>query len=315
MKFGLAAGRDGGAPRLVASLGDGLAVDVARAAEHLSATVDPAALASPKALVTAGDAALAAVGRLVETCRGALADLRGRPGLIVEEADLDLLPPIPDPGKFLCVGKNYRAHLDELVRENLIREIPKEPTAFVKLPSVLVGQDAEVKRPDGVVKFDYEPELAFVIGKPAYKVERADAMAHVAGITLFNDLTAREIQKREVESGTRFWTAKNMPGFGPIGPYLITLDDVADVNDLWISCHVNGELRHRFNTRDQINKIPDIIEHFSRFMPLEPGDLFATGSAAGTAFAQPNAAELYLKPGDRMSIEIEGRLTLRNRIV
>ena len=217
MKFGLAAGRDGGAPRLVASLGDGLAVDVARAAEHLSATVDPAALASPKALVAAGDAALAAVGRLVETCRGSLADLRGRPGLILDEADVTLLPPIPDPGKFLCVGKNYRAHLDELVRENLIREIPKEPTAFVKLPSVLVGQDAEVKRPDGVVKFDYEPELAFVIGRPAYKVARADAMAHVAGITLFNDLTAREIQKREVESGTRFWTAKNMPGFAPIG--------------------------------------------------------------------------------------------------
>ncbi|MGE4167922.1 MAG: fumarylacetoacetate hydrolase family protein, partial [Xanthobacteraceae bacterium] len=191
------------------------------------------------------------------------------------------LPPIPDPNMFFCVGKNYRHHLTELVKTQLIREIPEEPTGFLKLNSVLVGHGAAVARPDGIVQFDYEPELAFVIGKAGYRIARERAMEHVVGITAFNDLTAREIQKREAKSGTKFWTAKNMPGFGPVGPYVVTMDEIADVNDVWMACTVNGELRSRFNTRDQIYKIPDIIEHFSRYMPLNVGDVFATGSAGG----------------------------------
>jgi 2-keto-4-pentenoate hydratase/2-oxohepta-3-ene-1,7-dioic acid hydratase in catechol pathway len=235
--------------------------------------------------------------------------------LFVPEEDAAFLPPIPDPGKFLCVGKNYRAHLEELVRTDLIREIPSEPTGFIKLNAVLVGQDAAVARPPGIVQFDYEPELAFVIGKPAYRVRKEVAMQYVAGITAFNDLTAREIQKREVQSGTRFWTAKNMPGFGPIGPAMVTMDEIENVDDLSVTCSVNGELRSRFNTSGQIFKIPDIIEHFSRYLPLEPGDLFATGSAAGVAVAQPNASELFLKPGDQVEMSIETLLSLRTRIV
>lgn len=234
--------------------------------------------------------------------------------LFVPEAEAVLLPPIPDTGKFLCVGKNYRAHIEELVRTDLIKEIPKEPTGFIKLNSVLVGQDAAVARPDGIVQFDYEPELAFVIGKPAYRVSKENAMDYVVGITAFQDLTAREIQKREVQSGTRFWTSKNMPGFGPIGPAIVTMDEVEDVNNLRITCSVNGQERSSFDTSGLINKLPDIIAHFSHFMPLEPGDLFATGSAAGVAVAQKNAAELFLKPGDRLEMTIEPFLTLRTRI-
>lgn len=235
-------------------------------------------------------------------------------GLFVPPTDVRLLPPVPDPGKFLCVGKNYRAHIEELVRTDLIKEIPKEPTGFIKLNSVLVGQDAEVARPDGIVQFDYEPELAFVIGKPAYRVAKEEAMDYVAGITCFNDLTAREIQKREVQSGTRFWTAKNMPGFGPVGPAIVTMDEIADVNNLRITCSVNGQERSSFSTSGLIFKIPDIVEHFSRYLPLEPGDMFATGSAAGVAVAQTNAAELFLKPGDRLEMTIVPFLTLRTRI-
>jgi 2-keto-4-pentenoate hydratase/2-oxohepta-3-ene-1,7-dioic acid hydratase in catechol pathway len=201
------------------------------------------------------------------------------------------------------------------VRAELIRELPDEPTGFIKLNSVLVGQDAQVERPQGIIQFDYEPELAFVIGRPGYRISRAHAMEHVIGITAFNDLTAREIQKKEAKSGTRFWTAKNMPGFGPVGPYIVTIDEVASVDDIWLACSVNGEQRSRFNTSGQIFKIPDIIEHFSRYMPLRAGDLFATGSAGGVAVAQANAAELFLKPGDTVSVTLEPFMTLNTTIV
>jgi 2-keto-4-pentenoate hydratase/2-oxohepta-3-ene-1,7-dioic acid hydratase in catechol pathway len=234
----------------------------------------------------------------------------------IPEREVTLLPPIPDPNMFFCVGKNYPAHVQELVRTNLIKELPDEPTGFLKLNSVLVGQDAEVARPDGIVQFDYEPELAFVIGKPGYRISKERAMDHVVGITAFNDLTAREIQKKEAKSGTKFWTAKNMPGFGPVGPYIVTIDEVKDINDLWLTCSVNGQQRMRFNTSGQIYNAPAIIEHFSRYMPLRAGDVFATGSAAGVAVGQPNAAELFLKPGDQLEMSIEQpSLSLRTKIV
>jgi 2-keto-4-pentenoate hydratase/2-oxohepta-3-ene-1,7-dioic acid hydratase in catechol pathway len=185
----------------------------------------------------------------------------------------------------------------------------------VKLNAVLCGQDTEVARPEGITTFDYEPELAFVIGKPGYRISKAEAMDHVVGITFFNDLTAREIQKREVISGTKFWMSKNMPNFGPVGPYIVTKDDYADMNDLWISCSVNGEQRTRFNTSGQIYRAPDIIEHFSRYMPLKAGDLFATGSAGGVAVGHANADELFMKPGDQVEAGIEGLISLRTRIV
>jgi 2-keto-4-pentenoate hydratase/2-oxohepta-3-ene-1,7-dioic acid hydratase in catechol pathway len=131
---------------------------------------------------------------------------------------LHWLPPISDPDKFLCVGKNYRSHLEELKRTDLIKEMPGEPTAFVKLNSCLTGHDTDVVRPSTVTHLDYEPELVFVIGKEAFEAKGDDAFDYVAGITILNDLTCRDTQKREVASGSRFWTAKNAPGFGPLGP-------------------------------------------------------------------------------------------------
>lgn len=236
-------------------------------------------------------------------------------GAVLDVEDVQFHPPVPDPVKFICVGKNYAAHLDELTRTELIKEMPDEPTGFVKLNEVMSGHGAEVARPKGIVMLDYEPEVVFVIGKPAFRVKSADAMDHVFGVTLFNDLTAREIQKREVRSGTRFWTAKNMPGFAPLGPWVATLDEIRDINDLDIECRVNGEWRMGYNTRDQINKLPDIIEHFSRYLPLNPGDLFAMGSAAGVAVGQPNADELFLRPGDRVDVILKGMMTLSTNII
>ena len=231
------------------------------------------------------------------------------------EKDIAYLPPIPDADKFLCVGKNYRQHLEELRRNDLLTETPQEPTAFVKLNSCLVGHNAKVTRPEGIVRLDYEPELVFVIGRRALGVKKKDAFDYVAGVTILNDLTCRDLQKREVASGSRFWTGKNIPGFGPLGPEIVTLDEIADPYDLWMTCAVNGEQRMRVNTRDQIWKLPDIMEHFSRYIPLEPGDMFSTGAPGGVAVGKPNAAELFLKPGDTIECGIEGISTLRNYIV
>ncbi|MGE0807980.1 MAG: fumarylacetoacetate hydrolase family protein [Burkholderiaceae bacterium] len=261
---------------------------------------------SMKALLAGGPQALRSLAERIERQAEA-----GRP-----LSEILFRPPVPDASKFLCVGKNYRSHLEELKRTDLIREIPQEPTGFVKLNDCLTGHDTEVARPPSVTHLDYEPELVFVIGKPAFQVKAEDAFSYVAGITLLNDLTCRDTQKREVASGSRFWTAKNAPGFGPLGPFIITMDEVPDPYDIWVSCSVNGEQRMRVNTSDQIWKLPQILEHFSRLLPMMPGDMFSTGAPGGVAVGKPNAEELFLKPGDVVECAFEApAMVLRNRIV
>ena len=268
--------------------------------------------ATMKALLAAGRGALSRVQAL---SKAAATEARSFSQAMHEERAVRFLPPVPDADKFLCVGKNYRQHQDELVKNDLLKEIPQEPTAFVKLNSSLVGHDAKVARPQGIVRLDYEPELVFVIGRRALGVKKVDAMDYVAGVTILNDLTCRDLQKREVASGSRFWTGKNIPGFGPLGPEIITMDEIPDPYDLWMTCSVNGVERMRMNTRDQIWKLPDILEHFSRHIPFEPGDMFSTGAPGGVAVGKANAAELFLKPGDVVDCSIEGLATLRTHIV
>lgn len=279
-------------------------VDIQSAAQTLNR---PVPATTVKAALCGGPAVLAAVDEIAEAGE--------RQSLVLNTESLALLAPIPDPSKFLCIGKNNRKHREELVANDMLNEMPNEPTGFVKIHSTICGQDAEIERPGGITMLDYEPELVFVITKRAHRVAKADAMAHVGAITLFNDVSAREIQKREVASGSRFWTAKNMPNFSPTGPFAVTLDEIDDPDNLWVTCDVNGERRLRENTGDYIYKISDIIEHFSRYMPLEAGDLVAMGAPRGVAVGQPNADELYLKPGDKMEIAIEGLMSLRSTII
>jgi 5-carboxymethyl-2-hydroxymuconate isomerase/acylpyruvate hydrolase len=235
--------------------------------------------------------------------------------ILLSADKITYLPPIPDADKFLCVGKNYRTHLEELKRTNLIKEIPQEPTGFIKLNSCLAGHLTKVVRPKGITRLDYEPELVFVIGKRALGAKKDEALSYVAGVTILNDLTCRDLQLREVASGSRFWTAKNAPGFGPLGPEIVTIDEIPNVYDLWMTCSVNGEERMRVNTSDQIWKISDILEHFSRFIPIEPGDMFSTGAPGGVAVGKENAEDLYLKPGDVVECSIDGISTLSTTIV
>ena len=248
----------------------------------------------------------------------ALEDLAGaaeRANLLCPIAGLKFLPPIPDPSKFFCVGKNNKKHREELAANKMLTEVPNEPTGFIKLVSTMSGDGDEVVKPDDITTLDYEPELCYVVGKRAHRVSKADAMDYISGFTLTNDVSAREIQQREVASGSRFWTAKNMPGFAPVGPFVLTMDEVTDTDDLWVTCDVNGKRRLRSNTGDYLYKISDVLEHFSRYVVFEPGDLIAMGAPSGVAVGQPNAAELYLQPGDNMVISFEGLMSLRTRIV
>jgi 2-keto-4-pentenoate hydratase/2-oxohepta-3-ene-1,7-dioic acid hydratase in catechol pathway len=267
----------------------------------------PAPATTVKHALTSGPQTLAALSKMV--------DLSESHDLYRPTSGVRFLPPIPDPSKFFCVGKNNKKHREELKANKMLTEIPNEPTGFIKLIDTMSGDGDEVVRPDGITTLDYEPELCYVVGKRAHGVKKADAMDYIAGFTLMNDVSAREIQQREVASGSRFWTAKNMPGFAPVGPYILTMDEVADTDNLWVTCEVNGERRLRSNTGDYLYKIADVLEHFSRYVVFEPGDLIAMGAPSGVAVGQPNAAELYLKPGDDMVISFEGLMSLRTRIV
>ena len=279
-------------------------VDVVAAANALRRAV-PAT--SVKLALTSGAHTLTALAELVTAAEQAK--------LLRPIAGVKFLPPIPDPSKFFCVGKNTKKHREELVANKMLTEIPNEPTGFVKLVSTMSGDGDEVVKPTDITTLDYEPELCYVIGKRAHGVKKTEAMDYIAGFTLMNDVSAREIQKREVASGSRFWTAKNMPGFAPVGPYILTMDEVADTDNLWVTCKVNGQQRLRSNTGDYLYKIADVLEHFSRYVVFEPGDLIAMGAPSGVAVGQPNAAELYLRPGDDMVISFEGLMSLRTRIV
>jgi acylpyruvate hydrolase len=279
-------------------------VDVVAAANTLQRAVPAMTV---KAALTSGAHTLKALEELVQAAE--------RAKLVRPVAGSRFLPPIPDPSKFFCVGKNNKKHREELKANKMLTEVPNEPTGFIKLISTMSGDGDEVEKPAGIVKLDYEPELCYVVGQRAHGVKKADAMQYISGFTLMNDVSAREIQQREVASGSRFWTAKNMPGFAPVGPHILTMDEVTDTENLWVTCEVNGEMRLRSNTSDYLYKISDVLEHFSRYVVFEPGDLIAMGAPSGVAVGQPNADELYLKPGDDMVIAFEGLMSLRTKIV
>lgn len=253
-------------------------------------------------------------GALVTNALQEMATLAEKADLIEPLLTVTFLPPILEPSKFLCVGKNTPDHRKELRANGMLLENPTEPTGFIKLVDVMVGHESVVKYPADVTELDYEPELVFVLGADAFRVGKNHAMSYVAGVTIFNDLTDRATQRREALSGTKFWTAKNMPGFAPIGPFILTLDEIADPFDLWMTCTVNGKLRMRENTNQYIYRIQDVIEHFSRFVPLKAGDLIAMGATKGVAVGQPNAKELYLRRGDVVEIAFEGKMSLRTTI-
>jgi len=224
-------------------------------------------------------------------------------------------PPVPNPGKFIAIGRNYMNHVREGQRiwaaRGKVVEVPTFPAAFAKFASSITAHGAPIVVPEDVVEVDYELELAFVIGQHAYRVPVDQALQYVAGYTVCNDVGARQIQRKEMESQIGLTLSKNFPTFAPLGPWLVTADEIGDPQTLEIDLTVNGEPRQHSNTADMIFSIAQIVSYYSQ-LGLAPGDMFTTGTPAGVALAMPEPSRYYLKPGDVVRATIERIGTLEN---
>jgi 2-keto-4-pentenoate hydratase/2-oxohepta-3-ene-1,7-dioic acid hydratase in catechol pathway len=218
-------------------------------------------------------------------------------------AEVRLLAPVPRPGKIICVGLNYRDHAKETGQP-----IPSEPILFPKFANSVVGPGADVVVPPEAEKIDYEAELAVVIGRRASRVAAADALDHVAGYACANDVSSRSLQFL-----TGQWLlGKAIDTFLPLGPFMVTADEVPDPQALGIRCLVNDELRQDSNTGEMVFGVAELIAYASRTMTLEPGDVLVTGTPSGVGMAAEPPR--YLRPGDRMRVEIDGLGRLDNTV-
>jgi 2-keto-4-pentenoate hydratase/2-oxohepta-3-ene-1,7-dioic acid hydratase in catechol pathway len=218
--------------------------------------------------------------------------------------DVQLLAPVLRPGKILCVGLNYRDHA---IESNMA--IPEVPTIFLKLPNAVTGPDAEIMLPRNSTQPDYEAELAAVIGRGGKNIRREAWKQHVLGYTILNDVSARDVQL-----ATSQWTlGKSFDTFAPMGPAIVTTDEIEDPHTLDIELSINGEVLQRSNTRHLIFKLPDLIAHVSSVISLEPGDIISTGTPAGVGLGR--TPKRWLKPGEEIVIKIERIGELRNRTV
>ncbi len=215
----------------------------------------------------------------------------------LDEVEIDRLgPPVARPSKIICIGLNYSKHAEESGME-----VPKEPVIFFKSTSSIVGPNDNVIIPKDSEKTDWEVELAVVIGKKASYVSEKDAMDHVAGYVLHNDVSERAFQ---LERGGQWVKGKSADTFAPLGPYLVTKDEIKDPHKLRLWLKLNDKLLQDSNTNDLIFDIPQIISYVSRFMSLLPGDIISTGTPAGVGLGLD--PPLYLKPDDVMELGIDG---------
>lgn len=260
-------------------------LDLAEAGSEYSDIVD---------IITGGSAALDAVATTAanNTPQHALNDVR-------------LLAPVPKPGKYLAIGMNYRKHAHEAEKFGI--EVPQHQVWFNKQTTCISGPFDEID-PGPTEKLDYEVELGLVIGTAARLVNTTDALAHVFGYFVANDVSARDWQ---MHSPT-FTMGKSFDTHGPIGPWIVTADEIPDPQDLDLRCYVNNELRQNANTGDMVHGIARQIEYLSTAFTLEPGDLIATGTPEGVGFAAD--PPLYLRPGDVVRCEIDDIGVIENRV-
>jgi 2,4-didehydro-3-deoxy-L-rhamnonate hydrolase len=222
---------------------------------------------------------------------------------VIDPGSLPLAPkgarfgsPVGGVRNFIAVGLNYVDHAKETGAE-----IPKEPILFNKLPNCIVGPNDDVMIPKGSIKLDYEIEIAFVIGKRARYVAEADALSHIAGYAICNDISERHFQ---AERGGQWMKGKCAETFGPLGPWLVTRDEIKNVQNLSMSLDVNGQRRQTGNTETMIFGIQHCLHYISQFMVLEPGDVVTTGTPPGVALGMKPPQ--WLKAGDVMTLKIDG---------
>ena len=217
--------------------------------------------------------------------------------LWLKEDNLQYGPLVSRPGKILCVGLNYRAHVQESGRP-----LPTSPVLFNKFNNALHPHDVPLPLPSRVAtKFDYEVELVLFIGKEANNVSEADALSHVAGYATGNDVSARDLQ---LETGGQWMLGKTPNHFGPIGPHLVTADQI-DPDNLKIECRVNGETRQSSNTSRMIFNCRYLVSYISRYITLKPGDVIFTGTPEGVIQGMPKDKQVWLKAGDKVACSVE----------
>ncbi|OAB32488.1 5-carboxymethyl-2-hydroxymuconate isomerase [Paenibacillus macquariensis subsp. defensor] len=278
-------------------------LDVASALMEVSAQNGDSVPSTVHEVIDGGEAAVA---RLAQFTAQALELAGNDSSYLLDEAKLTLGPCVTHPNKIICVGLNYRKHAEETNAA-----IPQYPILFNKFNNTLTGHGDDIPLPKVSKKVDYEAELVIVIGKTAKYVTKEDALSHVFGYCSVNDLSARDLQLR-----TQQWLlGKSCDKFSPLGPYLVSADELGNPNDLDIKCTVNGEVRQHSNTSDMIFHCDEIVSYISQHMTLVPGDIILTGTPEGVVLGYPEDKQVYLKDGDIVTIEIEklGRLT--NRLV
>jgi 2-keto-4-pentenoate hydratase/2-oxohepta-3-ene-1,7-dioic acid hydratase in catechol pathway len=274
-------------------------IDVAAAQAELGAG-NAEAPTSMDALIAGGDDARAALADLV--ARAEAAPAAGT--WLRDEEALVMGPATPNPGKIICVGLNYRKHAEETGAA-----FPETPVLFSKFDNTLAAAGEDVPLIDAAKEYDYEVELAVVMGDTAKNVSQDEALDTVFGYATANDISARDLQSR-----TSQWVlGKTLDKFMPIGPYLVTADDVADPQALPLRTWLNGELRQDSNTADMIFPVAEIIAYISRHFSLEPGDVIITGTPEGVILGM--AEKQWMTPGDVVEVEVEGLGKLRNRMV
>jgi acylpyruvate hydrolase len=230
--------------------------------------------------------------------------------IVFERAAIRLLAPVPRPGALISAGKNFSDHVAEMAS----KKGPSAPVAFLKVPGSVIGPEDDIPHPPEVKSLDYEVELAVVIGKPCVDVNENNALDYVAGYSAFNDISARDIIRAENKTGIHLM-GKSFPGFAPMGPYLVTADEIPEPQNLKLRLSVNGEVRQDSNLGYMIFKIREMIAYWSQ-MGLNPGDVLTTGTPRGVAAGRkPDQPPWWLKPGDVVEAEVESVGVLRNRIV
>ncbi len=224
---------------------------------------------------------------------------------VIPQSSLRFLPPIPKPDKIICVGMNYRGHIEEVGMK-----MPEHPEVFVRFAETLVGHGAPIVRPKVSIQLDYEGELAVIIGKGGRGIKAKDALSHVAGYSVFNDASIRDYQLRS----PLFTTGKNFDATGAFGPTLVTPDELPKgAAGLALRTMLNGKTVQESNTNDLVFDVAALIESISEFTTLRPGDVIITGTPAGVGIARK--PQLWMKPGDVCSVEIEQIGTLTSPII
>jgi 2-keto-4-pentenoate hydratase/2-oxohepta-3-ene-1,7-dioic acid hydratase in catechol pathway len=257
---------------------------------------DPTLPADVRTLLEQGPAAL----RLAAEAASRTAAVRH------DSTRVKLLPPIPDPRKIVCIGLNYRDHAAESGAP-----IPREPILFSKYPTALVGHDEPIVLPPVSREVDYEAELVIVVGKRGRPKSPDEAMEYVAGYTIGHDVSARDWQLKK--EGKQWMVGKTFDTFAPLGPVLVTPDELPDPHNLPIRLRLNGKVMQDSNTNQMIFRTGDLLAYLAQVFTLEPGDLIFTGTPPGVGFARK--PPVYLQPGDVVEVEIGGLGILRNPVV